>query len=97
MPQYRSTPTNTYFKPKHHFCTHFPVDILNLGPPRGYWCFSFEGMHRVVKKIAISSNFKHVSFKVMHVWSVRSACALRNLGGAIAGAARYAASALSKP
>ena len=25
-------------RPKHHFARHLPVDILNSGPPRGYWC-----------------------------------------------------------
>ena len=42
IPQY----INLY-KPKHHFCTHLPSDILMYGPPRHYWCSRFEAMNQV--------------------------------------------------
>ena len=30
------------FKPKAHFYSHYPMDILNFGPTRQYWCMRFE-------------------------------------------------------
>ena len=30
-------------RPKHHFMTHLALDVWRFGPPRGYWCFGFEG------------------------------------------------------
>ena len=40
VPQYTDLP-----RPKHHFVTHFPNDILENGPPRYGWCFGCARPH----------------------------------------------------
>ena len=35
------------WKPKNHFASHFPTDILNFGPMRNYWCMRFEALNQV--------------------------------------------------
>jgi hypothetical protein len=66
-------------RPKHHFLTHFAQNIFDFGPPRGYWCFGFEGYNKVIKQGARRTNWKHESHDIMRWWSVRSARALRML------------------
>lgn len=51
-------------KPKHHFLHHLPFEIKRLGPPRGYWCFGFEGFNQKVKIAAKRGNFKDVSKRI---------------------------------
>ena len=58
-------------KPKQHFIEHLFVDIMRCGPPRGYWCFSFEGFHQKVKKIASGGNFKDVQKRIMTTWAIQ--------------------------
>lgn len=56
-------------KPKHHFALHYPVHILNYGPPVSYYCFRFEAKHSYFKKvIQHSKQFKIVlkSLAVRH-------------------------------
>lgn len=60
-------------KPKHHFVQHIPLDALMHGPPRGYWCFSFEGMHQVMKRYARGSSFVNVGKRIMGLWTKRVA------------------------
>jgi hypothetical protein len=58
-----------FFKPKHHYVAHAPLDILKLGPMRGFWCWSFEGFHQIMKRIAADSNFKgNVCKRIVEVW-----------------------------
>lgn len=38
-----------HLKPKHHFMIHYPQVIRKVGPPRKYWCFLFEAMHKQSK------------------------------------------------
>ena len=66
-------------KPKHHFAQHLGPDIFQYGPPRGYWCFGFEGFNQVIKRAACRSNFKNEVVSVMQYWSVKSARAM--MGG----------------
>lgn len=50
-------------KPKHHFLIHYPVHILNFGPPIRYWCFRFEAKHRFFKEVArYTKQFKNPPF-----------------------------------
>lgn len=56
-------------KPKHHFAQHVPVDIINHGPARGYWCFSFEGMHQKIKAFSVGSTFVNICKRVAGLWS----------------------------
>ena len=56
------------YKPKHHFASHTFIHILRLGPLRGYWCYSFEGLHQRVKRILRSSNFKSCASRIMKFW-----------------------------
>ena len=58
-----------FIKPKHHYVAHAPLDILKLGPIKGFWCWSFEGFHQVMKQIAATSNFKgNVCKHLVEVW-----------------------------
>ena len=61
------------FLPKHHFCTHIPVDILNFGPPRRFWCMRFEAMNQVFKRIASGGNFREILKRCAHHACVRTA------------------------
>jgi hypothetical protein len=65
-------------RPKHHFLSHLATDIWRYGPPRGYWCFGFEGFNKVIKLGAERSNFKNETVSIMQYWSMRSACALQS-------------------
>ena len=40
------------FKPKNHFASHFPSNIMNFGPVRSYWCMRFEALNQLFKKYA---------------------------------------------
>jgi len=40
------------FKPKHHLLIHYPMIILNSGPPRNCWCFRYEAKHKEMKLYA---------------------------------------------
>jgi len=66
-------------RPKHHFCTHLADDIYRYGPPRGFWCFGFEGFNRIIKRGARMSNWKNTTVSIMQYWSARSARALMRL------------------
>ena len=44
------------WKPKNHYLSHLPFEILQWGPPRMYWCMNFEGENQVTKEGA-SGNF----------------------------------------
>ena len=61
------------FKPKQHFLTHIPRDILLFGPPRLYWCMRFEAFNQVFKKIAVSGNFHNTLKRCTEFWLMRSA------------------------
>jgi len=68
VPEYKG-----FYKPKHHDCTHAPHMVFNLGPMRGYWCYSFEGFHQKMKRIAEGSNFRNVTERVVDFWRMRFA------------------------
>ena len=65
-------------RPKHHFAKHVAMDAWRYGPPRGYWCFGFEGFNKVIKKGASLSNWKSETVSIMKYWSLRSAHALKD-------------------
>ena len=58
-------------RPKHHFMAHAALDLWNFGPPRGYWCFGFEGFNKVIKAGAQRSNWRRESVTIMQYWSMR--------------------------
>lgn len=60
-------------RPKHHFLTHLAHDVWRYGPPRGYWCFGFEGFNKVIKAGSERTNWKNESVGIMRYWSMRSA------------------------
>ena len=62
------TKFKSHWKPKHHFVQHLPVDMVRLGPARGYWCYSYEGYNKVIKKITKGSNFKNICKRVADMW-----------------------------
>lgn len=59
------------WKPKNHYLSHVPLDILRWGPPRGYWCIPFEHENQFTKGAASHSNYANV------LWSCAEAKALR--------------------
>ena len=52
-------------RPKHHFMAHIGPDLWQFGPPRGYWCFGFEGFNKVIKDGAKRSNWICESLSIM--------------------------------
>ena len=60
-------------RPKHHFLAHLCQDVWRYGPPRGYWCFGFEGFNRVIKSGARTGNWSNAPVCIMRYWSMRSA------------------------
>ena len=69
---------NGLWKPKHHFETHLPVDLLRFGPLRGFWCMSFEGFNSIVKQATEISNYRSEDLFVMEHWIMKSAKQLRS-------------------
>ena len=61
------------YKPKHHFTTHLPHDIVMYGPLRHFWCFRFEAMNQVIKLIAQGSNYMNLNKRIADYWCFKSA------------------------
>ena len=72
-------------RPKHHFMAHIGPDLWQsesqFGPPRGYWCFGFEGFNKVIKDGAKRSNWICESLSIMQYWSMRVARSVRGKNG----------------
>lgn len=62
------------YKPKHHFTTHLPQDIIEYGPLRHFWCFRFEALNQLFKKIAQGSNYMNLCKREADYWCYKSAC-----------------------
>ena len=67
-----------YKKPKDAFSFMYAINILRNGPPKCYWCMSFEAFNQVCKRIVEASNYKIVCKRVLEVWALRSARHLRS-------------------
>ena len=61
------------FKPKNHFASHFPRDILNLGPVRHYWCMRFEALNQLFKHYANTGSFHNTLFRCSDFWTMSMA------------------------
>ena len=61
------------FKPKNHFATHFPIDIMNFGPVRGYWCMRFEALNQLFKNFAKTGSFRDTPKRCAEYWAIQSA------------------------
>ena len=61
------------FKPKNHFACHFPVDILNFGPVRQYWCMRFEALNQLFKTFAKTGSFRNTCGRCATFWTIRAA------------------------
>ena len=59
-------------KPKNHFLAHVCRDAWRYGPPRGYWCFGFEGFNRIIKQGAKRSNWKNTALSIMEYYMWRT-------------------------
>jgi hypothetical protein len=59
------------WKPKNHYLSHLPLEIIRWGPPRNYWCIPFEHENQLIKGGASHSNFENV------VWSAADIKALK--------------------
>lgn len=60
------------WKPKNHYLSHFPLEILLWGPPRTYWCMSFEHENQLLKHGA-QGNFKDPVWDAAECKSLRVA------------------------
>ena len=38
------------WKPKNHYLSHIPYEIVLWGPPRTYWCMNFEHANQMMKR-----------------------------------------------
>ena len=61
------------FKPKNHFASHFPTDIMNFGPVRGYWCMRFEALNQLFKNFASTGAFRSTCRRCAEYWAIQSA------------------------
>ena len=48
------------WKPKNHYLSHLPLEIVRWGPPRNYWCIPFEHENQLVKNSVSHSNYNNV-------------------------------------
>lgn len=60
------------WKPKNHYVSHFPLEILLWGPPRHYWCMGFEHENQLLKRGA-QGNFKDPVWNAAECKSLRVA------------------------
>ena len=67
------------FKPKAHFYSHYPMDILNFGPTRQYWCMRFEAFNQFFKRVATGGNFQGTLYRLAFFWMVRSGLMMKDL------------------
>ena len=51
------------WKPKNHYLSHIPLDIIRWGPPCNYWCIPFEHENQLTKGGVTHSNYSNV------IWS----------------------------
>ena len=50
------------WKPKNHYLSHLPLDILHWGPPRRWWCEPFEHENQYTKGAVTHSNYGNVLY-----------------------------------
>ena len=48
------------WKPKNHYLSHLPLDILRWGPLRGFWCEPFEHENQYIKGSVTHGNYANV-------------------------------------
>jgi hypothetical protein len=61
------------WKPKNHYLSHFPLEILLWGPPRNYWCMNFEHENQLLKGAFEHSNFASVEMSAADEKALRVA------------------------
>jgi hypothetical protein len=61
------------WKPKNHYLSHFPLEILLWGPPRNYWCMTFEHENQLVKGAFEHCNFASVEMSAADEKALRVA------------------------
>ena len=54
------TPPKHLWKPKNHYLSHIPLEILHWGPPRLYWCEDFEHENQLTKNGVSHGNYANV-------------------------------------
>ena len=77
IPQY-----SQLWRPKNHYAQHFPIDIINFGPPTFYSELKYEMRHQRIKRDAQDGNFKAVDYTICRQDGMRLALDLaegRNL------------------
>lgn len=69
---------NDTLKPKHHLMLHYFTVILKSGPPRNYWCFRFEAMHKEFKAYARAiTSRKNISVSLAKKYQLKFAYSLQ--------------------
>ena len=48
------------WKPKNHYLSHLPLEILRWGPLRGFWCEPFEHENQYTKGSVTHGNYANV-------------------------------------
>ena len=76
------------FKPKNHFASHFPIDIMNFGPVRTYWCMRFEALNQLFKNFAKTGSFRDTCKRVADFWAMYTARARESQSYSAWGATR---------
>eukprot|EP00965_Chrysotila_dentata_P110455 3649605-Pleurochrysis_carterae.AAC.1 len=66
VPQYAGL-----FKAKHAFAQQYPIDFDRNGTPHHYWCMRFKAFNRIVKRMAVGSNYKNICLRILSIWSMK--------------------------
>ena len=82
------------FKPKCHFASHFPSDIYNFGPVRGYWCMRFEALNQLFKSFAAHGSYRDTCRRCAEMWTIRIARERTSPPAQVWGATRIVAGSL---
>ena len=51
------------FKPKAHWYSHFPTDIMQFGTTRQYWCMRFEALNQFFKRVATHGSYRDTLYR----------------------------------
>lgn len=69
------------WKPKNHYLSHLPLEILRWGPLRGYWCEPFEHENQYSKGSVVHGNYANALFSCAEGKALRVAFETMDLNG----------------
>lgn len=73
--------TSHLWKPKNHYLSHVPLDILRWGPPRSYWCTPFEHENQYTKRAVSHGNYSNVVMSAAEAKALSVALDVEGDGG----------------